>query len=150
MRYRLAKCKKLLKPGMVLIYAMIFLGGLGIGMPAISEAAGEDRYYEADFDTVWDAAIAVVQEERFIIKLMNKKDGYLSGDWQGGNSRAHVGIRISEEYGLVRVQINYSSESLEYKEKTKTYIWESGSYDGREYLHNAITSELLMRFRYSK
>lgn len=145
MRYRLTKCKELLKPGMVLICALIFLGCIGIGMPANSEAAGEDRYYEVDFDTVWNAAIAAFHEGKFIIRLMNKKEGYVAADWLGDRSRDHVGIRFSEEYGLIKVSINMSGEYLEYNEKTKTYSWRPsslGSKDAVEALHDGLTSKV--------
>ena len=116
-----SKAMDIANNGMALICALIFLGCVGIGMPADSEGAEdaryEPRYYEADFDTVWNAAIAAFHVEKFIVRLMNKETGYITADWLGSSTKDHVGIWISKEYGLIKVSINRSREYLEYDEK---------------------------------
>ena len=131
----------------IIISAILPLGGCNLPPPRrlIGAYIPYDpvKYYQADFNTVWDAAIIALHSNSYIIDLMSTREGYISAHSDTGSSRSKVGISISNAHDLVRISINMSNLTRAYEKQTKSYYWmESMSTYYTEWLHKAIASVL--------
>lgn len=131
----------------IIFSAILALGGCYPPFPgntmSIYSPYDPIKYYQADFNAVWDAAIVTLHRKRYIIDLMSKGEGYISAHREVGDVRYEVGIRVSNAGDLVRISIALSIRIRTYRKEAKSYVWISRDSEYEtEMLHQAIASLL--------
>lgn len=97
-----------------LFFLPTFMGCGFLFMTGPNYPSGMPRYFQADYNRVWNAVLDALDEEGYVIAQMSKADGYVTTDrMESGYNRTKLSVRLVRENDTVKVTINEFTQALD-------------------------------------